>query len=163
MKTMPALSISLRKSIYVVILNLIQSHCSNLYTAKFNLHDINFVEIEHRAAILGGTDIDVERNGNNLLEYWEGGNWLDGHYDGADDTMDKRWSNVNEDRLKICCTCTQMTLLLRFMADLKDAEDKSKATRDESGLMDDVGTETKLWCRTIARCVVFLVFLEAFN
>jgi len=122
---------------------------------KFNLDDVNFVDIEHRAAILGGTDSgDIETNRNNLLEYWEGGNFFDGNNDAANDTMEKRWCNVNEDRLKIHFKCTQMTLFLRFMADLKYMEDRSKVSlvaADDSDLMNHVGMETKVWCRTIAR------------
>jgi hypothetical protein len=117
---------------------------------------VNFVDIEHREAILGGTDFgDVEMNHNNLLEHWEGGNCLDGN---TEDTINKRWGNVNEDRLKIRFKCTHMTLFVRFIVDLKDMEDMSKVSlvvEDDSDLVNCVGKETKLWCRTIARYVVF--------
>jgi len=122
----------------------------------FNLDDVNFVDIEHRAATLGGTEfgedeVDIEMNHIKLLEHWEGGIH---NYVAADDTMDKRWGNVDEDRLKIHFKSPEMTLFLRFMADLKDMEDRSKISdvADEgSDLMNHVGTETTLWCRTIAR------------
>jgi len=124
---------------------------------QFNLVDVNFVNIEHRAAIQGDTiDLgDIEMNRTNLLEYWEGGQGTDGNYDSADDTMNKRWGNVEENRLKIRFKHAQMSLFLRYMSDLKDMEDKSKvslvAADDSNCLMNHIGAETKIWCRTIAR------------
>ena len=134
---------------------------------QFNLVDVNFVNIEHRAAIQGDTiDLgDIEMNRTNLLEYWEGGQGTDGNYDSADDTMNKRWGNVEENRLKIRFKHAQMSLFLRYMSDLKDMEDKSKvslvAADDSNCLMNHIGAETKIWCRTIARCVVFIHYFRS--
>jgi len=115
--------------------------------SQFNLDEVDFVDIEHRAAVLGdidGEDIEGNRN-NNLLEHWQGGN-----EDYDVDAMNKRWEHVDEDRLKIHFKYN--TLYLRFMVDLKEMEHKSKAfLADDSDLMNHVGTQTKVWCRTIAR------------
>jgi len=115
---------------------------------QFNLDDVDFVDIEHRAAIPGGIDDeDIEVNRSNLLEYWQGGScWCE---DFEVDAMNKRWGHVDEDRLKIHFKYN--TLYLRFMVDLKEMEHKSKALLDDSDLLNHVGTQTKLWCRTIAR------------
>ena len=67
--------------------------------------------------------------------------------------MNKRWGHVDEDRLKIHFKYN--TLYLRFMVDLKEMEHKSKASLDDSDILNHVGTQTKLWCRTIARYVFF--------
>jgi len=115
---------------------------------QFDLNDVDFVDIEHRAAIRGDiNDEDIESR-NNLLEYWEGGNHSNGDYDA--DAMSKRWGRVNEDRLKIRFADKQ-TLYLRFMVDLKEMELKRKSLADDPDLMHHVGTMTKLWCRSIAK------------
>ena len=67
--------------------------------------------------------------------------------------MNIRWSHVAEDRIKIHFKYS--TLFLRFMADLKEMEHRSKAfnNADDSDLTVHVGAEAKVWCRTIARYV----------
>ena len=62
--------------------------------------------------------------------------------------MNKRWSNVDEDRLKIHFKYN--TLYLRFHVDLKEMEGKSLAPLEDSDILNQVGTQTKVWCRTIA-------------
>lgn len=117
--------------------------------SQFNLDDVDFVDIEHRPAILGDID-DEDIEGNykmNLMESWQGGRWAHADYD--TDGINKRWEGVDEDRLKIHFKYN--TLYLRFMVDLKEMEQKRKALMGDSDLMHHVGTQTKLWCRTIAR------------
>ena len=63
--------------------------------------------------------------------------------------MNKRWGKVDEDRLKIHFKYN--TLYLRFMTDLNEMETKKEALLDDPDLMHHVGTQTKIWCRTIAR------------
>jgi len=122
---------------------------------QFTLDDIDFVDIEHRPAVLEGDvgGIDVEANRYDLLEYWQGGKCSNGDYECSD--MDKRWRRVDEDRLKVHfkSSSNEFTLYLRFMVDLKEMEHK---TKDDLGLVDGdlishVGTQTKVWCRTVAR------------
>ena len=124
--------------------------------SQFNLDEINCVDIEHRVAIPGENKFDsedIEGNHNsNLQEYWQRG----GHTTHADydtNAMTKRWDHVDEDRLKIQFKHNHNALLLRFIVDLKEMEDKRKFPQDNSALMNTVGTQTKVWCRTIARLV----------
>lgn len=134
---------------------------------KFNLEDVDFVDIEHRKPSTEGNDVtdqeDIEAiNSNNLLEYWEGGNCsIDDH---QSDAMDKRWSRVDEDRLKIHFNANQMTLFLRFFVGLKEMEEKksSHSFADDPNLMNHVGAQTKLWCRTIARCECLSLILGVY-
>ena len=118
-------------------------------SSAFSLDDIDFVDIEHRAAIIReqGEAEDVEAKGrHNLLESWQGGSSV---FDGYGvDAMNKRWSNVDEDRLKIHFKYN--TLYLRFHVDLKEMEGKSLAPLEDSDILNQVGTQTKVWCRTIA-------------
>ena len=117
--------------------------------SQFNLDDVDFVDIEHRAAISGDADDegeDIEVNRNNLLEYWQGG---DACEDYEVDAMNGRWKQVDEDRLKIHYKYN--TLYLRFLADLKEMEDKRKDLLDDPDLMHHIGSQSKVWCRTIAR------------
>lgn len=123
--------------------------------SQFNLDEIDFMDIEHRAPVpreeIESDDVEATHN-NNLLEYWQGGNSPREDYEvGA---MNRRWSHVAEDRLKIHFKYS--TLFLRFLVDLKEREHTSKASKytDEVGITGvDVGAEAKLWCRTIARYV----------
>lgn len=124
--------------------------------SQFNLDEINCVDIERRVAISSENKFeseDIEGNHNyNLQEYWQRG----GHTSIADydaNAMTKRWDHVDEDRLKIQFKHNHNALLLRFIVDLKEMEDKRKFPQDNSALMNTVGTQTKVWCRTIARLV----------
>jgi hypothetical protein len=122
--------------------------------SQFTLDEIDFLDIEHRAPIPRGESErdDVEATQNySLLEHWQGGNGSCEDYEV--DAMNIRWSHVAEDRIKIHFKYS--TLFLRFMADLKEMEHRSKAsnTLDDSGLTVHVGAEAKVWCRTIARYV----------
>ena len=117
-------------------------------SSTFNIEDIDFVDIEHRAAIICEDeeveDVEAKRNFN-LLESWQGGSCNDYEVD----AMNKRWGKVDEDRLKIHFKYN--TLYLRFMTDLNEMESKKEALLDDPDLMHHVGTQTKVWCRTIAR------------
>jgi len=117
-------------------------------SSTFNVEDIDFVDIEHRAAIICEDeeveDVEAKRNFN-LLESWQGGSCNDYEVD----AMNKRWGKVDEDRLKIHFKYN--TLYLRFMTDLNEMESKKEALLDDPDLMHHVGTQTKIWCRTIAR------------
>ena len=127
-------------------------------SSTFSLDDVDFVDIEHRAAI-PREDIDNEvddieaKRKHNLLELWQGGNNSFEDYDA--DAMDKRWSHVDEDRLKVHFKYN--TLYLRFIVDLKEMEDKREDLLEDPDLMHHVGTQTKVWCRTIARYVLIVV------
>ncbi|KAL3801884.1 hypothetical protein ACHAW5_008670 [Stephanodiscus triporus] len=121
--------------------------------SQFNLDEIDFMDIEHRAPIpqeeIETDDVEATHN-NNLLEYWQGGKSQFEDYEVV--AMNRRWSHVPEDRLKIHFKYS--TLFLRFFVDLKEREHTSKASNnnDDIGLtVADVGAEAKLWCRTIAR------------
>ncbi|KAL3822990.1 hypothetical protein ACHAXA_008130 [Cyclostephanos tholiformis] len=120
--------------------------------SQFNLHEIDFVEIEHRAPVLRekieGDDVESTHN-YSLMEYWQCGNSSCEDYEVG--TMDKRWSRVPEDRVKIHFKYN--TLFLRFMVDLKEMEHRNKVAcnADDIGLALNVGAEAKVWCRTIAR------------
>ena len=129
--------------------------------SQFTLDEIDFLDIEHRASIPRGESEgdDVEATQNySLLEYWQGGNGSCEDYEV--DAMNKRWSHVAEDRLKIHFKYS--TLFLRFMADLKEMEHRSKASNnaDGSGLTVHVGAEAKVWCRTIARYVGYILTFD---
>ena len=121
--------------------------------SQFALDDIDFVDIEHRAAVPLDNDNDeedIENNRNHsLLEFWQGGNRSNEDYDV--DVMNRRWEKVDEDRLKIHFKYN--TLYLRFMVDLKEMEHKSKESLVDPNIMSHVGTQTKLWCKSIARYV----------
>ena len=119
--------------------------------SQFNLDEIDFVDIEHRAPIpreeIEGDDVEATHK-YKLLEYWQGGNGSCDDYEvGA---INRRWSQVAEDRLKIHFKYS--TLFLRFLADLNEREHTSKASNtDDIVLTVNVGAEAKVWCRTIAR------------
>ena len=121
-------------------------------SSTFSIDDVDFVDIEHRAAI-PREDIDNEvddieaKRKHNLLESWQGGNCSFEDYEA--DAMDKRWSHVDEDRLKVHFKYN--TLYLRFLVDLKEMEDKRDDLLEDPDLMHHVGTQTKVWCRTVAR------------
>ncbi|KAL7540630.1 hypothetical protein ACHAXR_010673 [Thalassiosira sp. AJA248-18] len=118
--------------------------------SQFSLDHLDFVDIEHRAAVPGDTGVeDIEVNRSNLLEYWQGGSCTGEDYEV--DTMNKRWEHVDEDRLKIHFKSSNVILYLRFMVDLKEMESKRKTLLGDTDLMHHVGTQTKVWCRTIAR------------
>jgi hypothetical protein len=112
--------------------------------SQFTLDEIDFMDIEHRAPIpqgeIEGDDIETTQN-YSLLEYWQGGNGSCEDY--GVDAMSKRWSQVAEDRLKI--HFKNGTLFLRFLADLKEMEHKSKASNntDTIGLISYVSAEAK--------------------
>ena len=113
--------------------------------SQFNLDDIDFIDIEHRAASPGNADgIDVEASPMDLREYWQGGSCNDYEVN----AMNTRWGYVDEDRLKVHFKYN--TLLLRFHVDLKEMESKPQAEMDDSVLMNHIGSQTKVWCRTIA-------------
>jgi hypothetical protein len=111
--------------------------------SQFHLEEISDVSIEHRIAIahkdISSDDVEVNHTGN-LLEYWEGGEISSDGYQVS--SMNERWGNVNEDRLKI--RFKHQALLLRFMVDLKEME-------SISNFSDHIGAEAKLWCCTVAR------------
>ena len=121
--------------------------------SQFNLEEMSGMDIEHRIAIdkedISGDDVEVNHI-DNLLEYWQGGDIPSKGYQVS--SMNKRWVHVNEDRLKI--RFKHHTLFLRFVADLKEMEQKSKVSHscnNSSNLTAHVGAEAKVWCRTIAR------------
>ena len=119
--------------------------------SKFLIDEIDFIDIEHSAAICGNSEIrDVERNSQELGEFWQGCHTAV-TYDPLE--MSQRWCNVDEDRLKIHFTGGCGTLYLRLFADLKEKEaGKDTLSIDNTlSLLSNVGTETKIWCRTIAR------------
>ncbi len=120
-----------------------------------SLNEIDFVEIEHRTPVpreeIERDEVESIHN-YSLLEYWQCGNSSSEDYEVS--AMDKRWSLVPEDRLKVHFLLG--TLFLRFAADLKEMENKSKIAynADDIGLALQVGVEAKVWCRTIARYVM---------
>jgi hypothetical protein len=125
--------------------------------SQLNLSEIDFIELEHRYPITheGIEAYDVELNRVSLHEYWDlGDNGL--VEDNAVENMNKQWRHVDEDRLKISFTASSIwsglhsTLFLRFMVDLKVLESKRKIDESKENV-DDVGSEARLWCRTIAR------------
>lgn len=122
--------------------------------STFLLDEIDFIDIEHSLRIAAGESVrDVESNSQDLGEFWEG--CTDAlTYDPTD--MSSRWCHVDEDRLKIHFTGGCGTLYLRILADLKEKEATSKPIEADSSLLDGVGRETKIWCRTIARYVIFV-------
>jgi hypothetical protein len=125
--------------------------------SQFNLNEVDFIELEHRSPITEGIEAyDVEVNRASLNEYWDRGD--NGSVeDFAVEDMNKQWSRVDEDRLKISFTASSIwsglhsTLFLRFMVDLKVLESKRKSDESKENV-DDV-QEARLWCRTIARYV----------
>jgi hypothetical protein len=97
---------------------------------------------------------DVEAIHNySLREYWQGGNISCEDYEF--DEMNKRWSHVDEDILRI--QFKDSTLFLRFMADLNEKEHTNKALDnvDGIGFTIHVGTQVKVWCLTFLRYVVY--------
>lgn len=115
---------------------------------KFLIDEIDSIDIEHSAAIFSESEIrDVERNCQELGEFWQGCHTAL-TYDPLE--MSQRWCNVDEDRLKIHFTGGCGTLYLRLFADLKEKE-AGKDTLSTPTLLSNVGKETKIWCRTIAR------------
>ena len=122
--------------------------------SQFNLDDVTFVGIDHWVANPdeNSDSNDVEGNHNyNLQEYWQRGGHTHEGYDAK--IMTKRWDHVNEDRLKI--QFKHNSLLLRFMVDLKEMENRHKDSQDYSVLTNNIGSQTNVWCRTIARYVRF--------
>ena len=122
--------------------------------SKFMLNEIDCIDIEHSLSIPTDTKStrDVESNCQQLGEFWQG--CTDALAYDADD-MSNRWCHVDEDRLKIHFTGGCGTLYLRLLADLKEKEDiiTSISTDNSPSLLANVGSETKIWCRTIARYV----------
>ena len=124
--------------------------------SQFNLDEIDFVDIEHRAPIPRGEievdDVEAIHN-YSLREYWQGGNISCEDYEF--DEMNKRWSHVDEDILRI--QFKDSTLFLRFMADLNEKEHTNKALDnvDGIGFTIHVGTQVKVWCLTFLRYVVY--------
>lgn len=100
---------------------------------KFELCDIDLVSIERRLALPSESDYSgvIDHRKNRSTE----------HYETSE--MNKRWGNVDEDRLKVHFPFG--TLYLRFVIDLKELEGK--------GANDPLHTNrgSSLWCRTIAR------------
>lgn len=127
--------------------------------SQFNLNEVDFIELEHRSPITreGIEADDVELNRLSLHEYWERGanNSVE---DYAVEDVNKQWSHVDEDRLKISFTASSIwsglhsTLFLRFMVDLNVLESKRKSDESKDNV-NDVDSEARLWCRTIARYV----------
>lgn len=121
--------------------------------SKFSLNEIDLIDIEHSLSIK--TDDlemrDVESKGQDLGEFWQG------CYDALTydpNELSRRWCGVDEDRLKIHFTGGCGTLYLRLLVDLKDKESIKDAASPfdvSPSLLSCVGTETKIWCRTIAR------------
>ena len=122
--------------------------------SQFNLDDVTFVGIDHWVA---NPDENIDSNDlegdhiYHLQEYWQRGGQTHEGYDA--NTMTKRWDHVNEDRLKI--QFKHNSLLLRFMVDLKEMENRRKDPQDSSVLLNNIGSQTHVWCRTIARYVGF--------
>lgn len=118
--------------------------------SKFDIDLIDLVDIEHRVAMSqkDSSSIDAEANRNtDLMECWHGGgNTIDNYKASA---MTTRWSFVNEDRLKI--HFKHNTLFLRFFADLNGMEQEMSKGSNQQIVVDCVGAEAKVWCRTIAR------------
>ena len=111
------------------------------------------MDIEHRGAVtqkdISSEDVEVN-HGNDLLEYWQGGDISSEGYE--INSMNKRWCHVNEDRLVV--RFKHHTLFLRFMVDLKVMEQKSMTSSplsNSSNILSNVGAEAKVWCLTIAR------------
>lgn len=135
--------------------------------SHFLLDDIDFIDIEHSLAIsCDGETKDIESNSQDLGEFWQGFSFTV-EYNAI--AMSKRWSRVDEDRLKIHFTNGCGTLYLRLLVDLKEKECRkiSIPLQGESrSLLANVGTETKIWCRTIARyemvCIQYVV-LDIFS
>jgi hypothetical protein len=129
--------------------------------SQFNLDEIDFVDIEHRAPLPQG-EIEVDgvdaRHNCGLREYWQGGNISCEDYEV--NAMDKRWSHVDEDILRI--QFKDSTLFLRFMADLNEKEHRNKALDnvDGIGFTIHVGTQVKVWCLTFLRYVVYSLPLK---
>ena len=125
--------------------------------SQFDLENVDFVDIEHRLAINGDVEVnDIEGQHCHDLEFWQGGNNLIDDYDVS--TMNKRWGHVDEDRLKIHFSCG--TLYLRFIVDLKEMESRTmnmSVNTNNPDLTANIGTQTKVWCRTIARFVTLNV------
>jgi hypothetical protein len=126
--------------------------------SKFNIEDVLNVTIDHWVANSKETadsdDIEGDRK-YSLQEYWQRGGNSQADYDAI--TMTKRWDHVNEDRLKI--QFKHNSLLLRFMVDLKEMENEPMIPQDDFVVMSDIGTQTKVWCRTIARYVRFCYYI----
>lgn len=123
--------------------------------STFLLNDVDFIDIEHSLSI-GDVDVrDIESNCQQLGEFWQGcGDSM--AYDPSE--MTRRWCNVDEDRLKIHFTSGCGTLYLRILVDLKEKElaRANPSSHDENpSLLSSVGSETKIWCRTIARYVLY--------
>jgi len=114
----------------------------------FSLDEIDYISIEHRRKI-NTTDLlfDPEQNDQTCREYWQGSTMTTESYDMS--SMDARWSHVDEDRLKI--RFQNYTLFLRFFADLGQKESEAKHEAPTTGILNDIGTLSKRWCKTIAR------------
>lgn len=123
--------------------------------SKFLLDEIDCIDIEHSLSLSVDTETkDIESNSQELGEFWQG--CCDAlTYDPSE--MSSRWKHVDEDRLKIHFTGGCGTLYLRFLVDLKEKEVSRNLLLppdDNPSLLANVGTETKIWTRTIARYVV---------
>ncbi|EJK49301.1 hypothetical protein THAOC_31844, partial [Thalassiosira oceanica] len=114
----------------------------------FSLDEIDYISIEHRRKI-DTTDLlfDPEQNDQTCREYWQGSTMTTESYDMS--STDARWSHVDEDRLKI--RFQNYTLFLRFFADLGQKESEAKHEAPTTGILNDIGTLSKRWCKTIAR------------
>ena len=114
----------------------------------FSLDEIDSIGIEHRLKI-GTTDFlfDLEQDDQTCREHWQGSTMTTESYDMS--STDARWTHVDEDRLKI--RFKNYTLFLRFFADLGQKETEAKHEVPTTGFLNDIGTQTKLWCKTIAR------------
>jgi hypothetical protein len=124
--------------------------------SQFDLNDVDFVDIEHRLATVSDSNRveDLEIGFELLLEFWQGGNDHIGDYSLR--KMNDRWSDVNEDRLKVHFKSGGgTTLFLRFAIDLKEMESRkinnSHVENDISDQLSEIGKQAKIWCRTIAR------------
>ena len=126
--------------------------------SKFNIEDVLNVSIDHWEANSNenADSDDIEGNRKNgLREYWQRGGHSHADYDAI--AMTKRWGHVNEDRLKI--QFKHNSLLLRFMVDLKEMENERMISQNNFDVMNDVGAQTKVWCRTIARYDRFCYYI----
>ena len=129
--------------------------------SHFLLDDIDFIDIEHCLAIsCDGETQDIESNRQELGEFWQG--FSDTvEYDSV--AMSRRWCSVDEDRLKIHFTNGCGTLYLRLLVDLKEKESNRNSMPlkgENRSSLANVGTETKIWCRTIARYDMVLLCMR---
>eukprot|EP00804_Cyclotella_cryptica_P005212 CCRYP_018899-RE/>CCRYP_018899-RE protein AED:0.10 eAED:0.10 QI:455/0.55/0.8/1/0.55/0.7/10/382/1227 len=112
--------------------------------SQFSLRDIDHLNIEQMLATPHGKIFDCRES------HLPGGLVSNNEF-----RRNERWMSVSESRLKIHFSTGCGTLLLRFLADLNENEscrkDISLNRKSPNWLLSTVGSQVKLWCRTIAR------------